>query len=61
MSDPTEHPDRLPELDSDEVAQVIHWARRIKAGERKELFADEEGRLCSQPIDRGRVERACSN
>jgi len=50
--------DRLPDLTAKEVRAVTQWARRVKAGERAELFVDTEGRVCVQPVHRGEVERA---
>ncbi len=59
MSEPqTTYNERLPDLTPKEAAAVQQWARRVKAGQRAELFVDNEGRVCVQPVERGEVERA---
>jgi len=51
------HPERLPDLRAEETARAAQLFRRVKAGERLELFPDEEGRVCWQPVERGDVNR----
>lgn len=50
--------ERLPEPNPEEVAMILEAGRKALKGEVEvRLFLDKHGRLCMEPIQRGKVER----